>query len=483
MNFVQSFWSCNHSHPLSFKAGWYAPEYNWMGLALSCLQLKKYHAKVTLYTDTTGADWIVDTLQLPYDEVHCELDNLNRFHPKLWALPKIYTYSKQSTPFLHVDNDVFIWKAFDHALLDSPLIAQNKEAASSYYETIMKTLEEHLTYFPEAILEDRASGNPILAYNAGIFGGRDVDFFHEYTQIALKFIQKNEYNLSKINPADFNVFFEQYLFYCLTVKHEKKVAVLLPEVIGDNEYLGFGDFLEVPHQKSFLHLIGTYKRNREVCELLADRLRLENPEYYYRIISLYNRGHITLHKDYYIYSGIEEEQVLCENSQKLMDNYTRGQLSPIGENPVNPNEAAREFKAILSDKFAKIDLDYLYARELIHTTYFERIFGTFTAPYKISLMVDPFVELVETDHFVALVPECYKPGYSLVDLDELDWGLLSIAKSPTSIDDILKQIGLCFDQEDLRENYKEFETLIFGRIKQFLHHKMIKPVSHAVQTL
>src|ERR1700753_287037 len=125
MRVVQSLWSANQPDPFRFKAGWFAPEYHLMAWALSCLQLRQFYDDVVLYTDSQGARVLIDQLQLPYTEVVCDLDKINSYHPELWAAGKIYTYRQQQAPFIHVDGDVFIWKAFDEALLNADLIAQN----------------------------------------------------------------------------------------------------------------------------------------------------------------------------------------------------------------------------------------------------------------------------------------------------------------------------------------------------------------------
>ena len=147
MKFVQSCWSCGHKNLLTHNAGWYAPEYSLMAWALSCLQLKKYYKNVVLYVDTVSAKMLIDELKLPYSEIECSLDEFSFYHPQLWALPKIDTYSRQHAPFLHVDGDVFIWKPFDDYLLEAGLIAQNKESGDEYYENIMQSLQRELTYF------------------------------------------------------------------------------------------------------------------------------------------------------------------------------------------------------------------------------------------------------------------------------------------------------------------------------------------------
>lgn len=73
---------------------------------------------------------LTDTLQLPYSKVYLTHDQLKLIHTDLWALPKIYTYSLQKEPFLHIDGDVFLFHPFDSNLMESELIAQNVEVAT-----------------------------------------------------------------------------------------------------------------------------------------------------------------------------------------------------------------------------------------------------------------------------------------------------------------------------------------------------------------
>jgi hypothetical protein len=352
---VQSFWSCNHGNLLKFNAGWYAPEYNLMGWALSCLQLKKYYNNVVLYADSVAAKMLVDTLQLPYTEVISNLDKLNITHPQLWALPKICAYSQQDSPFLHVDGDVFIWKPFDDKLLKSGLIAQNVEAATSYYENIMQELEASLSYFPAEIIEERKKRNLIYAYNAGIFGGSDIAFINSYTQKAKQFIDNNISCFSKINVGNFNIFFEQYLFYAMVKKHKKSVGVLIDAIIGDNEYIGFGDFMEVPHNKQYLHLLGVYKRNKMVCEQMANRLRQDYPEYYYRIIALFKNKQIPLKKDYYYFISQPAAHSLKERYSSLKKNYKNIEQKNTKHNYTIKSKAVARFRAVLvKDKISAL---------------------------------------------------------------------------------------------------------------------------------
>lgn len=538
MNIVQTFWSCNKKNLFNTNFGWLSPEYNIISWALSCLQLKHFYKNVTLYADSVATKLLIDSLELPYTNVVCNLDDLNEYHAGLWALPKIYTYSKQDAPFLHIDGDVYIWKAFENKLLAGDLIAQNQEAGTEYYENKIQHLEKYLTYLPKEITEDRKACNPIHAYNAGIFGGGDIEFFKSYTHKAFEFVNNNINSLSKINVTDFNIFFEQYLFYCMVKKQNKKVNVLFDQIIGDNEYTGFGDFNEVPHNKQYLHLLGVYKKNKDACLQLANRLRQDYPEYYYRIISLFKKGKLPLFKDYYYsVNKVNQEDLLCRsnylkkayrsngipitdinnkgNLEKHTDRYTAIKIAIINYGALQNMQHSNEYNLLLNDiqqfekylsafiknKLTHFSNEYLYARDVTCTKYFQTLFDNKPECSKELIVKDDIVEIINSCFdwskfdqskmnceaiikyqlsqepatvYTAIIPECDLTGYSLINIDELDILLLDTLKKPLSINQLMDELKPAFDDEDLNNSVTEFELLITGRIKYALQHKMIK---------
>ena len=528
MRIVQSAWACNQPNLLTTNSGWLAPEYNLMGWALSCLQLKQYHKDVILYSDSVSAKILIDTLQLPYSEVVCNLDVLNTYHPQLWALPKIYTYSQQEKPFLHVDGDVFIWKKFDDDLLKSNLIAQNVESATKYYEKIMQSLESSLTYFPQEIIVERELKNPILAYNAGIFGGTDISFFKEYTGKAFEFVDKNIANLSKINVTNFNIFFEQYLFYCLIKKNKLNVGVLIPEIIGDNQYKGFGDFARVPYEKHYLHLLGVYKKREFICKQMANRLRQDYPLYYYRIIELFKKQKTPLFKDYYYFLHDYSQKELISRYMRLKENYLTNNIGKINlDNKLQLPENitvnrlikinkevlldkmqlkdlalfCRKINLIIKDKFSLISKDYLYARDSNANLYFQNLFDDVKNIYHKKIVADDSVKVLESKYewssffekkdnnklninskpdkkaatiYTLVTPECDREGFSITTVDSLDIILLEILKETKTIHELLTELKAYFDEDELNKSQIEFEALIFGRIKMGIHVKSIR---------
>ncbi len=249
MRIVQTLWSRNKADILCSSSGWLAPEYNLMSWCLSCLQLRKFYNEVVLYADSQSANLLIDQLQLPYTEVVCNLDEFCICHQDLWALAKIHTYSQQRGPFLHVDGDVFVWSHFDEKLIGSALIAQSLEKASSLYRRIIISLQKGLPSLPEWFMKINPT-EPFYSYNAGILGGHDIDFFHQYCEEANDMINRNRYHLNNINVVDFNICFEQCLFYSLAFAQNKKVALLLEKITDDGLYEDMDNFKEVPFKCS-----------------------------------------------------------------------------------------------------------------------------------------------------------------------------------------------------------------------------------------
>lgn len=70
MKIIQTLFVGKDESLLSNAMGWYAPIYNIMSWALSCLSLVKYNPKIELFTDEPGYDILIKTLHLPYSVVH-----------------------------------------------------------------------------------------------------------------------------------------------------------------------------------------------------------------------------------------------------------------------------------------------------------------------------------------------------------------------------------------------------------------------------
>ena len=526
MRIIQSMWTANQADMLNNSFGWLSPEYHLMSWALSCLQLKQFYPKVILYADTTASKFLVDNLKLPYDEVVCNLDTLNHYDSRLWALPKIKAYSLQEKPFLHVDGDVFVWKKFEDDLLKSGLIAQNKDQIASF-EITMQSLESSFTYFPKEMSQDRQAKNPIQTYNAGIYGGSDIDFFQEYSQKAFEFVNKNIHHFSETDITEFNVIYEQYLFNCLAKSQNKKVNVLFSKTYKDDEYKGFGDFDMIPFEKQYIHLFSDYKKSESKCNQMANRLRLDYPEYYYRIIELFKKNKIPLYKNYYFFDKYLEKDLVskdlklkAEFSNDSIEKHQKTAKTPsfikvIWDAIIDINSRkllddkqledvalfCRKINRIAKDKFSLLSDDYLYGRDLNKTQYFQFLFEDLKSIYSKKIVADTIYEIIESDYdwsyyfeknynvrlnvnslpskeittiHSLIIPECNDVGFTVSTLDDLDLVLLEILQNAKTINEFLEELKACFDEDDLNDSKAEYELLIFKKIKKGIHNKSIR---------
>jgi uncharacterized protein DUF6734 len=293
MKIIQSFWTKPFLQSADFltdsrlNGGWLARKYNYFSWALSCLQLSQYYDQIELVTDDLGKFILVDKLELPYTHVSQDLNKLDQYDPGLWALGKIYAYSIQETPFLHVDNDIFIWKKFDDRIGDAALSAQNQQTRTIEYQLTFREICRKFTYVP-GYLRELEGMKYIPCSNTGIVGGRDIDFFQTYTNEIFHFLSENagsiSENIQTLNTAFVNVVYEQVIFNQLAKVKDRPITYLFPDCIDIPKHLGL--FHEAEANQGFVHCLGTYKQSRMVYRLMEIKLRTLYPAYYEKIIDL-----------------------------------------------------------------------------------------------------------------------------------------------------------------------------------------------------
>lgn len=290
MRIVQTFWTAGRD-PLEHSFGWLRPEYNLMSWALSCLSLREHYDEVALYTDEQGKHVLIDLLHLPYTEVNVVYDE-HLCLPQHWAYAKIKTYSLQTKPFLHVDGDVYLPKPIPEEIISSPLIAQNREIGTGYYQGMLKGLLQVSGIRMTDTLDKDICSDSLLSYNMGVFGGSDLNFIHSYCEEAMSFCNSNKsLNLN----GNFNILFEQILFAYFAEREKQPVNTIFSKTYNDNGYSA-GDFcnLDRYREKTLFHLLGGHKRNKGITESLSDIFLSSYGDYYVRLVSafplLHQRG-------------------------------------------------------------------------------------------------------------------------------------------------------------------------------------------------
>ena len=290
---IHSFWSKpSLQQPFKFGespmerrfGGWVEKKYYYMSWALSCLTLRRFYQEVELVTDSLGKSTLIDKLALPYTNVVIALDKLNNQQKGLWATAKLHSYKLQDKPFLHVDSDVFIWKRFDEKIENASLVSQNSEVNFKCYNNIWKAIVHNFNHIPDYVLEDFKANKGVIAANAGTFGGTDLAFIHDFVDEALLFLENNQTSFEKVDIGYSGLIYEQYLFSCFARKHKKEVSFVFEKM--EEDYSSIIDFKKINRGLTYIHVVGDAKKQMEVCIYIENRLLLEYPEYYYRIVEL-----------------------------------------------------------------------------------------------------------------------------------------------------------------------------------------------------
>ncbi|MGF1671452.1 MAG: DUF6734 family protein [Balneolaceae bacterium] len=283
---VQSFWSKPAIGKRRYRmdGGWLNKKYHYLSWAYSCLQLVKFYGEVELVTDEPGKRLLIDELKLPYTTVKTILENLDNYHPGLWALGKILAYQIQDTPFLHIDSDIFIWKPLPYYRVSAPVVMQSEEKYSHLFKDIADQIDQKFSFLPDKHKALIRSQNYVTNYNAGVIGGFDLDFFRHYTLEIFDFVDSSFSEFPKDDISIMNVIYEQFFIYALTRKRQMEVVFIFNRDSMSEIYKN-QNFRRFRNEYAYLH-VHDFKKNRVICELLERWMRSEHPSYYYRIIHL-----------------------------------------------------------------------------------------------------------------------------------------------------------------------------------------------------
>lgn len=309
MKIIQTFWT----QP-GLKANWIDPVYHYMSWALSCLQLREFYDEVELYTDDLGYKLLVEQFELPYTRVHLTLNDF-QYPSYLWSAPKLKTYSLQEEPFLHVDGDVFLYKAISEDFVsNNDIVFQNLEIDEDYgfYADILKDYfaikcQEGYSDWLGSISLDR-----IAAFNAGIMGGRNVSFFKEYTSAAFSFLQQQEQIIAQLRSPQFGTHLAEQVLPAMLIQNQQlQIGTLFqPDfnpglvsgqkssiVLNDNHlskvelpfsYMNFDAFGISPYGRKYIHIVGDRKKSMIICKQISRRLMKAYPAHYRLITDFSN---------------------------------------------------------------------------------------------------------------------------------------------------------------------------------------------------
>lgn len=267
---------------------------------LSFNTVKNYFKKTILVTDDFGKSLLIDGLELKFDEVSTELNEMNNESESFWNQGKFKAYLLQEEPFLHFDYDVFLWKNLPASLLEAPLIAQNKREIFlndpifddvDYKIGLLKSLisnaREEVPVELAWYLKNRLK---LYASSLGIFGGSNLQLIHDYSTKAMNFIRSDR------NRSFWDTFISSSNSYTHTTIAEE---FLLAAILEYNAYHSYEsdisylfDSLESLYSPikakeiGYTHLIGMSKSNVNVITRLENRIISSFPLEYEKCLNI-----------------------------------------------------------------------------------------------------------------------------------------------------------------------------------------------------
>jgi hypothetical protein len=290
MRAVWSFWT--KPFRAHYSGMWASETHHLLAWVLSVETARKHYPDTSLVTDDAGARMLVDGLGLAFEHTSTELNALRDEDAEWWTLGKLYAYRSQDQPFVHIDNDVFLWKALPSWIAAASIFAQNPEvfppsgdhcyrpdACASAIRAIDGWLPEEWAWYAAA------GGN--RAVNCGVLGGSNVDFLNYYAALAIDVVRhpRNQaaWSSLEIQRCD-PVLIEQYLLSAC-IEYSRSHACPRCNSAGISYLFGsFGDAFDegVARRLGYTHLIGTAKKNKLLAQRLERRVHRDYPEYYER---------------------------------------------------------------------------------------------------------------------------------------------------------------------------------------------------------
>lgn len=274
---VWSFWSVPYRRQSGRR--WPDDFCHALSWILSFRLASRHFTTTALVTDAWGYRLLVEQLGLPFDEVTVSLDAIAGQQPAWWALGKLYAYREQDEPFLHLDNDVFLWPGFQADGLSGDVVAQNPEYAPvsdvTYYKpaTLAAALRSTGGFVPRE-LEDYISGSGDAALCTGVVGGAAVPLIRHYADLGIRLVEsaENQAAWRQLAPLEnYNLIIEQYLLGAVCWG-DAKVDV---QCLFKSQHDTFSE--EFPRAQRYTHLISSAKSDPRYLRWLTERVRREFP--------------------------------------------------------------------------------------------------------------------------------------------------------------------------------------------------------------
>jgi hypothetical protein len=283
MRAVWSFWSKPYLAEKNFS--WRTELHHRLSWILSVESARPHFASTALVTDDAGADLLVNTLGLRFDNLSTSLKDLADDDPDWWTLGKLMAYSQQEEPFLHIDSDAYLFRPPPEHAMNAPIVAQHPEGTAHslpWYDVDRAELAIRLhgnRTIPEPWSWYRTFSSTQDAACCGIVGGQNTDFFRRYGETVLGILRApaNRHAFDEWpDKRVLNPMFEQYLLAACAAHDNLPITYLFES----HEHAANGGATLM----GFTHLMGGAKSDDDLTRRLELRVAREYPDFYERAL-------------------------------------------------------------------------------------------------------------------------------------------------------------------------------------------------------
>jgi hypothetical protein len=208
---------------------------------------KKIGKSVKIYTTTEEAKFL-KTVTSDIEFV-CSLDPLESLNVTKWAFPKMFVLNSITTPVVHIDYDVFLFKPQKSYNCD--IVTQNLEITFGYYNIYKSVFEDCFSDIELSNLKDEMQAiykNSLYAgYNCGYIDVCNVEACKLWTNKSIELFN----NIKNFKNVFANILPEQNLLYAFSCMNKIHVETLLDskkDSIQQNEEA---------HTLGYCHLMST----------------------------------------------------------------------------------------------------------------------------------------------------------------------------------------------------------------------------------
>jgi hypothetical protein len=149
-----------------------------LSIILSFYTWSKYYSNTELVTTKYGEYLFKDILKLPFDTIKPIVPDYDGTMP--WNYSKFWAFKEQDSPYLHVDNDTYIFSALPTEFMLSEVMVQNYEQNNRLYTRVYDWYYESDIIIPPVFEADRRTHSSRAGYCCGIIGFNNMDLHNLY---------------------------------------------------------------------------------------------------------------------------------------------------------------------------------------------------------------------------------------------------------------------------------------------------------------